>query len=596
MKTNNRKSVLSLSLAVLIGCMSASAATDRTITLSQNDFSVPAWTQLQRLVATMPSASTPFSINMTVNGDPSTRMGFAWFTNTGVTDGQVQLVAKAGATDADFANPDFTFPATSSEVKGLNYSIDKNKLVGIEPNQKVDYMSHKAVAAGLAPATTYSYRVGKDGAWSGIGSFTTAPGKKDESYSFIYITDTQAQYDGMFDVSQKTVHTAISKVPEAAFVLCNGDLVETSGASNSEWEYEQWFSTMQDVWMNYPLVVTMGNHDKSPNNNFAYHFNNATDFNDRFSPGTDMNGTVFSFVRGDVLFLVISYEDWNKEGYFDSLAAWMRQEVEAHKDTKWRVASFHKNMFTGSRSHQDDADGKAVRQAMLPVFNELGINVALQGHDHIYEVIGPVNNMNKTLVEGSVEKVETVGDGGERENMTGKNGGVFDVSKGTLYFLNNSAGKKKYEPRTEADMIASLDKHEIENYWGLFSGKFGQTGEPTFSRVDVTPETITFSTYTVDDLGNASLFDKFSVVKGASSGISSISASDATARIINNNGVVTVEGMNPENVKIYDLDGRCVASADNTAQVPVKHLASGMYIVCAKHDADSITAKILVSF
>ncbi len=594
MKTNNRKSVLSLSLAVLIGCMSASAATDRTITLSQNDFSVPAWTQLQRLVATMPSASTPFSINMTVNGDPSTRMGFAWFTNTGVTDGQVQLVAKAGATDADFANPDFTFPATSSEVKGLNYSIDKNKLAGIEPNQKVDYMSHKAVAAGLAPATTYSYRVGKDGAWSGIGSFTTAPGKKDESYSFIYITDTQAQYDGMFDVSQKTVHTAISKVPEAAFVLCNGDLVETSGASNSEWEYEQWFSTMQDVWMNYPLVVTMGNHDKSPNNNFAYHFNNATDFNDRFSPGTDMNGTVFSFVRGDVLFLVISYEDWNKEGYFDSLAAWMRQEVEAHKDTKWRVASFHKNMFTGSRSHQDDADGKAVRQAMLPVFNELGINVALQGHDHIYEVIGPVNNMNKTLVEGSVEKVETVGDGGERENMTGKNGGVFDVSKGTLYFLNNSAGKKKYEPRTEADMIASLDKHEIENYWGLFSGKFGQTGEPTFSRVDVTPETITFSTYTVDDLGNASLFDKFSVVKGASSGISSISASEAAARIINNNGVVTVEGMNPENVKIYDLDGRCVASADNTAQVSVKQLAAGVYIVRAKQGAETCTAKIAI--
>ena len=228
MKTNNRKSVLSLSLAVLIGCMSASAATDRTITLSQNDFSVPAWTQLQRLVATMPSASTPFSINMTVNGDPSTRMGFAWFTNIGVSDGQVQILAKAGATDADFANPDFTFPATSSEVKGLNYSIEKNKLSGIEPNQKVDYTSHKAVAAGLAPATTYSYRVGKDDAWSEIGSFTTAPGQKDESYSFIYITDTQAQYDGMFDVSQKTVHTAISKVPDAAFVLCNGDIVETS--------------------------------------------------------------------------------------------------------------------------------------------------------------------------------------------------------------------------------------------------------------------------------------------------------------------------------------------------------------------------------
>lgn len=583
-----------LSLAALLGGMSVSVART-SITLSEDDFSIPSWTRLQRLVATMPSASAPFDINMTVNGDPSTRMGFAWFTNPGVADGQVQIVAKSGATEADFANPDFTFAAVSSEVKGLNYSIEKNNLEGIEPNQKMDYTSHKALAVGLSPATTYSYRVGRNGAWSGIGSFRTAPGKKDESYSFIYITDTQAQNDAMFNVSQKTIHAAITKVPEAAFVLCNGDLVETSGDSNSEWEYEQWFSTMQDVWMNYPLVVTMGNHDKSSNGNFAYHFNNSTAFNDNFAPGTDMNGTVFSFVRGDVLFLVISYEDWNKEGYLNSLAAWMRQEVEAHKDVKWRVASFHKNMFTGSRSHQDDADGKAVRKAMLPVFDELGINVALQGHDHIYEVIGPVNNVSKTICEGSVEKVETVGEGGGRENMTGKSGGVFNVSNGTLYFLNNSAGKKKYEPRTEADMIASYDKHEIENYWGLFSGKFGQTGEPTFSQVDVAPQTITFSTYTVDDLGNATLFDSFSVVKDGQSGIDELTSQSDQAKITGANGIVTVEGMNPENIQIYNLEGMCVASADNTTQVSVKHLPADVYVVRARQGSEICTAKISVA-
>lgn len=583
-----------LSLAALLGGMSVSVART-SIKLSEDDFSIPSWTRLQRLVATMPSASAPFDINMTVNGDPSTRMGFAWFTNPGVADGQVQIVAKSGATEADFVNPDFTFAAVSCDVKGLNYSIEKNNLEGIEPNQKMDYTSHKALAVGLSPATTYSYRVGRNGAWSGIGSFRTAPGKKDESYSFIYITDTQAQNDAMFNVSQKTIHAAITKVPEAAFVLCNGDLVETSGDSNSEWEYEQWFSTMQDVWMNYPLVVTMGNHDKSPNGNFAYHFNNSTAFNDNFAPGTDMNGTVFSFVRGDVLFLVISYEDWNKEGYLNSLAAWMRQEVEAHKDVKWRVASFHKNMFTGSRSHQDDADGKAVRKAMLPVFNELGINVALQGHDHIYEVIGPVNNVSKTICEGSVEKVETVGEGGGRENMTGKSGGVFNVSNGTLYFLNNSAGKKKYEPRTEADMIASYDKHEIENYWGLFSGKFGQTGEPTFSQVDVAPQTITFSTYTVDDLGNATLFDSFSVVKDGQSGIDELTSQSDQAKITGANGIVTVEGMNPENIQIYNLEGMCVASADNTTQVSVKHLPADVYVVRARQGSEICTAKISVA-
>lgn len=184
----------------------------------------------------------------------------------------------------------------------------------------------------------------------------------------------------------------------------------------------------------------------------------------------------------------------NKPGYLDSLGKWMRSQVGAHKDVKWKIASFHKNMFTGSRSHQDDADGKAVRAAMLPLFAELGINMAFQGHDHIYEVIGPVNNTTKTLASNGVEEVLTVGEPGARENMTGREGGVFNTAAGTLYFLNNSAGKKKYEPRTEEEMIASYSKHEIENYWGLFSGKFGQTGEPTFSRVDVTPESFTVST------------------------------------------------------------------------------------------------------
>lgn len=537
---------------------------------------------------------TPFDINMTINGDPSTRMGFAWFTNPSVTEGQVQIVAKRGATEADFTNPDLTFTAVSTDIKGLNYSVEKNMLEGIEPNQKIDYTSHKAIAVELSPSTTYSYRVGTEGAWSAIGSFTTASGKMDECYSFIYITDTQAQNRDMFNDSQKTVHAAITKVPEAAFVLCNGDLVETSGNSNSEWEYEQWFYTMQDVWMNYPLVVTMGNHDISANGNFAYHFNNSTDFNDNFTPGTDMNGTVFSFVRGEVLFLVVNFEDWYKKGFLNSLAAWMRQEVETHKDVKWRVASFHKSMFTGSRSHQDNGDGKAVRQAMLPVFNELGINLAFQGHDHIYEVIGPVDNLNKSLVENSVENIEIVGDGGQRGNMTGKSGGVFNASKGTLYFLNNSAEKKKYEPRTEAQMIASFDKHEIENYWGLFSGKFGQTGEPTFSRVDVSPQIITISTYTVDDLGNATLYDCFSVVKDPQSDIDEIHSQNDRAKIIYEGEFVTVEGMNPESIQIYNLDGVCMASASNSVRVSIKELPANVYIVRAMQGSDIATAKILI--
>lgn len=576
--------------------MAHSAMAQEIPTLKSSNFTKPAWTKINRVLATLQPSTMPYSINMTVNGDPATRMAFAWFTNPDVTEGEVQIVAKADATDQDFANPTMAFKATPIEVKGLNYSTSKNKLEGIDPNTKADYCSHKAIATGLTPATTYSFRVGNANGWSEIGSFTTASSAKDEQYSFIYITDTQAQYDEMFDVSQKTVHTAYNTVPNAAFVLCNGDLVETSGSSNSEWEYEQWFSTMQDVWMKCPLVVAQGNHDTSGNSNLYYHFNTDNSYNDNAKVQTAMGGTVYSFVRGDVLFMVINYEDWKKEGYFESLAAWMREQVNAHKDVKWRVATYHKNMFTGSKSHQDDADGKAVRNAMLPVFDELGINIALQGHDHIYEVIGPVNNISKTLIADEVEMVETVGEGGERENMTGKQGGVYDVSNGTLYFLNNSAGRKKYEPRDETAMMASLDKHEVENYWGLFSGKFGQTGEPTFSRVDVTSDEITITTYTVDNAGNATEFDSFKIVKDNKATKVETATQDKDNVKISfdqESRNIVVSGVVPETLNVFSTDGKLVASA-SSSYVSAEGLTNGCYIVKATVGKNNYFSKVIV--
>jgi len=52
----------------------------------------------------------------------------------------------------------------------------------------------------------------------------------------------------------------------------------------------------------------------------------------------------------------------------------------------------------------------------------------------------------------------------------------------------------------------------VKNYFELFN-KFGQTGEPTFSRVKVSTESIEINTYTVDDGGKTVLFDTFKVVK-----------------------------------------------------------------------------------
>ena len=499
-----------------------------TNTLVDTNYTVPSWTLMKKAAATalslgdstsianlniaiaeLTSKQKPYCITANINGNPTTQMGFAWFTNVGVKGGKVVLVEGSTNDASVFATPAFTFAATCDSVVNLNYNVKSNELsaFGIADNTKKSYMSNKALATGLKPNTTYSYRVGKEDAWSEIGTFTTAKDNK-EAFSFVYFTDPQANTEDMFNISQKTTHAAQKMYPDANFWLTGGDLIETSGSTNSEWEYEQFFASQQDIWYNKPFAPITGNHDKSANKNFTYHFNTANPTFDKTMATTP--GSVYSFVYGDALFMALSYEDYSKPGYLDSLAKWMRAEVNAHPEVKWRVAFYHKTMYTGSQSHQSDADGKAVRERMAPLFDSLKIDVAMQGHDHIYEIMGPIKK--NSLIPGVVTKqIDTTED--SRSNVTGLWGGTFDLTEGTLYFLNNSAGKKKYEPRTKTQMDTVEASLGVTNYFDMFTGRFGQTGEPTFSNVTVSTDTIKVSTYTVNDAGVATLFDEFKITK-----------------------------------------------------------------------------------
>jgi hypothetical protein len=261
-----------------------------------------------------------------------------------------------------------------------------------------------------------------------------------------------------------------------------------------------------------------------------HHFNTDNSYNTQQTSDeakTAMGGTVYSFVYGDALFLMINYEDYRKgEPYFAALEKWMRKQIVNQSDVKWKIVVFHKSMFTGSDAHQSDADGRIVRERMAPVFQEMGIDLVLQGHDHVYEVIG-VLIAEKTendvvyahlpdAVSGQKQVEPTLADGTVNSNpsvsVTGIEGGTYNVSNGVLYFLNNSAGKKKYYPRSKEQMEAAFPQHGVENYFELFN-KFGQTGEPTFSSVKVSTEAIEIATFTVNDDGDATLFDAFKVVK-----------------------------------------------------------------------------------
>ena len=296
-------------------------------------------------------------------------MAFNWFANNATGCGKVQIVIGKTTNPGDFANPYKTVNATCLENNTLN----------------------KAVVTGLSPNTAYSFRVGGvNNNWSNIGTFTTAKANQDP-FSFIYITDTQV---GNFVALKTRTDTAAAKYPNAKFWLHSGDMI-WHGYDSEEWK--DFFNSQQAMFCHFPFAPVMGNHDAEGNTiNFSRHFNlNSTSF--------DSHKSTYTFVYGDAQFFAINSEFYNDAPYITALSNWMRAEVVAHPNTKWRFVYFHRSTYTAAGDLQNDLGTKQWRQTITPLFDELNIDIVFFGHDHVYQVIGPV--YNKELVQFSVSNV-----------------------------------------------------------------------------------------------------------------------------------------------------------------------------------------------
>ena len=432
---------------------------------------------------------------------------------------------KANATAEDFAsvNGVLTINATPTTTKPLNYAVSTSGLIKatkMDPKTKFTYVSHKAIAENLTPGTTYSWRVGYEGHWSEVAQFTTKEATQGE-YSFVYMTDSHIMDQEYVDNARWCATAVANNAADARFCVFPGDFVETGTNANSEWEWERWFEeSIRPVIMKMPIVPTDGNHDDSDNLNYNYHFNTDNAFNQAAKTKPQFDGITYSFEYGDVLFMVYSLQDWwrasgssasaRRSSYLSTdLKNWFYDQVEAHPNAKYRVTLSHKNIFSGS-GHSVDEETPMFRDIMLPIFADCQIDLAIQGHDHCYEVIGPVNPWTRKVVDGAVTDLETVPASAEK-NATGKKGGTYVTDDGTLYFIGATCGRKRYSPYSRAKMDDNYNKHYVENYFDLFTGMFGQPGAPSFTKFTVKSDCLEVNSYTADKNGNATLLNTMKV-------------------------------------------------------------------------------------
>ena len=472
------------------------------------------------------SKEEPYNIIANINGDPSTRMAFCWFTNEGITEGKVQIVeGDVNEQYFDDLQNVIEVEATPTTTKPLRYAVSSSgilKAAKMEPKTSFKYVSHKAIAENLKPGTQYTWRVGYNGHWSELAHFQTKAVAEGE-FSFVYMSDSHIMDQEYVDNARWCAEAVAKNESDARFCVFPGDFVETGTNANSEWEWERWFEeSIKPVIMSMPVVPTDGNHDDSDNLNYTYHFNTDNQFNKQAKTKPQFDGITYSFVYGDVLFLVYSLQDWWRasgssaekrvSSYLSNdLANWFREQVAAHPDTKYRVTLAHKNIFSGS-GHSVDDETPMFRDIMLPIFKQCEIDLALQGHDHTYEVIGPVNPDTRTAIIEAISDV-TGAEVNTNTNMTGKEGGTFVTDDGTLYYIGATCGRKRYYPYSRETMEANYDKHKVTNYFDLFTSRFGQPGSPCYTRVTVNDEALTLEAITANSSGDTNLFNTIKVVR-----------------------------------------------------------------------------------
>ena len=292
-------------------------------------------------------------------------------------------------------------------------------------------------------------------------------------YSFIYMSDSHIENAEYIKYARRCALAAVKTCPDARFCVFPGDFVEDGDANNSEWEWERWFEeSLNPVIMQMPIVPTDGNHDDSPNINYTYHFNTDNEFNINITSKPQFEGIVYSFVYGDVLF------------------------------------------FSGS-DHSTDEEPPLFRACMLPTMKACEIDVALQGHDHTYEVIGPVDPDSVKPILSAISDRETVTPD-KNMNCTGYKGGTYRTDDGTFYFIGATCGRKRYYPHSRERMDQDFvnGKHDVPNYFDLFTGMFGQPEKPSFTKITVKDDCLEFNSYTADDdEGNSTLFNTMRIVR-----------------------------------------------------------------------------------
>lgn len=317
------------------------------------------------------------------------------YTPQGREDGTPTHVWRNASDDADSLNVSWLSNPLYADGKALLQLAEEEEAVeGAEPIsgtcQLTGFSDNAAAnacgvtAEGLAPGTTYYYRVGDGTHWSAVRSFTT--GYENTGIQALVLGDLQ-------ESNNQNLSGILEQVGVEGLDLTiqTGDLVDSGG------NYAYWDSTLSMLEkLDTDRFFSLGNHELEgglPIGTLLYH---------------QENPDYTSAEYGNVYFASIAING-GTAGYEKALE-WLVADAQASQ-ASWKILVTHQPAYyTNTVAGMDASTQQAVAQAV----QEAGIDVVLSGHDHSYARTEPLYN------------------------------GEVDQEKGITYFICGSLGEKSY--------------------------------------------------------------------------------------------------------------------------------------------------------
>ena len=331
----------------------------------------------------IPQAAIPAAIFVTWNGDPTTSVSVDWHLVAGSDIPALELRRPGTAKWTRYNGTSFDFPYSTRKVR-------------------------RAQIEGLRPGTTYELRIGD----SRIYKYRTLPARLTRTLRFATGGDTQA------DEARLGRLNRIAAARDVDFVVYGGDLAYSDGDPRLVSREETWFETITNTLVTeegrlIPVIAAIGNHE-------VFSSRDTTGTTQQMIRETGVKrgeAPYFSVLHanaspphyrvidvGNYLSLVLLNTD-HTAPVAGAQTVWLDSVLARRTRVPHVFPIYHVPAYPSVRSF-DGTTSAQVREHWAPLFEQFGVRVAFENHEHAYKRTFPI-----TAGQRDTSGVVYVGDG-----------------------------------------------------------------------------------------------------------------------------------------------------------------------------------------